>query len=255
MKIEDLMNRYYDTFSENDKYIAQCIVNNPKDCIILSIDEFGKKYHVSKSALSRFAKKLELPGYGELRSMLRLRGMEEKNLDFSFKETALLNYHKMIEYIRQTDYRGLFEKIYYAKRILVYASGYSQARVAKEFQRIFLPLHKQIYYMHGHDMVEAFGNLAQDGDLVMLISLTGEAGHMVELAKRLRLKGIATVSVTRMQMNELSTVCEEKLYIYALSLPKEYQVEYEITTPYFILIELLFIRYQQYLKDEHNFNN
>lgn len=252
MKIEDLMNQRYDSFSENDKYIARCVVKNQRDCITLSIDEFAGKYHVSKSALSRFAKKLELPGYGELRSMLRLGRMEERKLDFSFKETALLNYHKMIEYIRQTDYRTLFEKIYHAKRILIYASGYSQARVAKEFQRIFLPLHKQIYYMHGHDMAEAFGNLAEDGDLVMFISLTGEARHMVELAKVLRLKGVATVSVTRMQMNELSAVCEEKLYIYALSLPEEYQVEYEITTPYFILIELLFIRYQQYLRDEHS---
>lgn len=253
MKIEDLMNRYYDTFSENDKYIAQCIVKHSGECIAMSIDEFAAKYHVSKSALTRFAKKLELPGYGELRSMLRLERMEEEKLDFSFKETALLNYHKMIEYIRGIDYRQLFEKLYCAERILLYASGYSQARVAKEFQRIFLPLHKKIYYMHGHDMAEAFGELAKEGDLVILISLTGEAEHMVELAKGLRLKGIPMVSITRMQMNALSSVCEENLYVYALSLPEEYQVAYEITTPYFILIELLFIRYQQYLRDEHNF--
>lgn len=255
MKVEDLMNRHFDSFSENDRYIAQCVVRNQRDCIALSIDEFAGKYHVSKSALSRFAKKLDLPGYGELRSMLRLERMEERALDFSFKEAALLNYHKMIEYIRQTDYRPLFEKIYGAKRILVYASGYSQARVAKEFQRIFLPLHKQIYYMHGHDMAEVFGNLVREGDLVMLISLSGEAAHLIELAKMLRLKGIPTVSVTRMQMNELSSVCAENLYIHALSLPKEYQVSYEITTPYFILIELLFIQYQQYLRDEHNFTS
>lgn len=250
MKIEDLLNRYYDTFSENDKYIAGCVARHPKDCIRLSIDEFAENYHVSKSALTRFAQKLKLPGYSELRSVLRLENMQEGSLEFSFKEEALKNYHKMIEYIRQTDYSHFFEKIYSAKRILIYASGYSQARAAKEFQRIFLPLHKKIYYMHGHDMAGAFENLVREEDLVILISLTGEADHMVELAKHLRLKDISTVSVTRMQMNPLSSVCGENLYIQALSLPERYQVSYEITTPYFLLIELLFIRYQQFANDK-----
>lgn len=253
MKIEDLLNRYYDTFSENDKYIAGCVAKHTKDCIRLSIDEFAETYHVSKSALTRFAQKLKLPGYGELRSVIRLERMQEEGLEFSFKEEALQNYHKMIEYIRNTDYSSFFEKIYCSGRILIYASGYSQARVTKEFQRIFLPLNKKIYYMHGHDMAEAFENLVREEDLVILISLTGEAEHMVELAKRLRLKGIKTVSVTKMQMNPLSSVCGENLYIQALSLPERYGISYEITTPYFLLIELLFIRYQQFLKDEHNF--
>lgn len=35
-------------------YICECILNH-KDCIKLSIDEFADKYHISTSALSRFA--------------------------------------------------------------------------------------------------------------------------------------------------------------------------------------------------------
>lgn len=254
MKIENLVNKYYGTFSNNDKYIAHCVAEHPADCISLSIDEFAVKYHVSKSALTRFAQKLGLPGYGELRSGLRMKSMEQKTSDFSFRETAMQNYHKMIEYIRQTDYNLLFDKIYKARRILIYASGYSQARVAKEFQRIFLPLQKKIYYMHGHDTAEAFEKLVEQGDLVWFISLTGEADHVVELARKLQIREIQTVSVTRMQTNRLSYVCGENLYIYALSLPEDYGISYEITTPYFILTELLFIQYQQYLNDEHNFS-
>lgn len=255
MKLENLVNRYYDLFSENDKYIAQCVVKNQKDCIALSIEEFAVKYHVSKSSLTRFAQKLQMPGYSELRSVLRLGKMEEQRTDFAFKNEVIRNYHKMIEYVRQTDYRSLFHKMYKAERIMIYAGGSSQAGAAKEFQRIFLPLHKKIYYMNGYDMAQAFGSLVQKDDLVILMSLTGNEAHVVELANTLRVRGVHTVSVTRIQMNELASICEENLYIYALSLPRVYQVEYEITTPYFILIELLFIQYQLYLRNEHNFND
>ena len=50
-----------------------------------------------------------------------------------------------------------------------------------------------------------------------------------------------------MMNNTLAASCEENLYINSIALPKEYILDYEISTPYFILIELLFLKYQKYL--------
>lgn len=247
MNYEERMNEYYKDFSENDKYIASCILQNEKDCIRLTIHEFAQKYHVSSSALSRFAQKLHLTGYSELRSILRLSREEEKSEKLSLKEAVLANYHKMAEDVRKNDYSKLFNKIYHAERILIFASGYSQARAASEWKRIFLPLQKRIYYMHGHDMVKPFEKMAAKEDLVIIISFYGESSHVCSLAENLRLKGVSTVSVTRMKTNSLAALCEENLYIQSIAVPTPYGVPYEITTPYFILIELLFIKYQEYL--------
>lgn len=247
MKKEDLINRYYETFSENDKYIAECIIRNERDCISLTIDEFAQKYHVSKSALSRFAQKLKLSGYSELKSVLRLECMEKGAAETPFKEVILANYHKIAENIRKTDYSRLFEKIYRAERILIFASGYSQARAASEWKRIFLPLHKKIYYMHGHDMAKSFEDLVSQNDLVIIISFYGESSHVVSLAQNLRLRNISMVSVTQMKTNSLAQICEENLYIQSIDTAKQYGIRYEITTPYFIVIELLFMKYQQYI--------
>lgn len=251
MLIEELMNRYYHTFSENDRYIATAILKNRVDCITLSIEEFAARYHISKSALSRFAQKMKLPGYSELRSMLRMNELQPTDSASSFLEVVIHNYHAMIDDMKKRDMTTLLQKMYQAKRILIFASGYSQAKVASELKRIFLPTHKIIYDMHGHDMANAFMQMVREEDLVFLISLDGESKEVIDIAKHLMLMCIPSVSITRMKLNSLTKLCEENLYIHSLKIPKEYHVEYEITTPYFILIEMLFIQYQQFLRNEH----
>lgn len=251
MKVEELMNRHYPSFTENDKYIAACILQHKSDCMHLSIEAFGDKYHVSKSSLSRFSQKLELPGYSELRSMLRMDQHQTKTTTSSFIDVAIHNYHAMIEDMRKKDMTSLFQKIDQAKRILIFASGYAQAKVASEWKRIFLPTHKIIYDIHGYDMADSFAQMAQPDDLVVLISIDGTSQDVLHIAQQLRLKQIPCVSVTKMQMNDLSRLCEENLYIHSLKVPKQYGVNYEITTPYFILIEMLFLEYQKYKQNEH----
>lgn len=255
MKIEELMNRYYTSFSENDKYIAKCILAHKQDCVHLPIEAFAMRYHVSKSALSRFSQKLKLPGYSELRSFLRLGEMQKKDNTSSFLEVAIHNYHTMIEDLRKKDFTTLFEMFDQAKRILIFASGYAQARVASEFKRMFLPVNKIIYDMHGHDMSDAFLHMAKEDDLIVLISLTGENEDVVSIAKELRLRGVPMVSITRMKMNMLTQLCEENLYIHSIEVPASYHVQYEISTPYFILVEILFLEYQKHLECEHILNS
>lgn len=250
MNIEELMNRYYASFSENDKYIASCIIQHKQDCIQLSIDEFALRYHVTKSSLSRFAQKLALQGYSAMRSIIRLENSTPKPLT-SFLDTAIHNYHKMIENMRTKDFHTLFERFEKAERILIFASGYSQSKVASECKRMFMPVQKKIFTMHGHDMASAFTNMATNKDLIFLISLTGESEYILKMAKDLRLRQIPTVSLTRMDANSLSECCDENLYIHSIEVPEQYSISYEITTPYFILIEMLFLSYREYLHSEH----
>ena len=69
-----------------------------------------------------------------------------------------------------------------------------------------------------------------------------------DLARELRLRQVPTLSITRLGNNTLASVCDENLYIHSITLPARYGVEYEISTPYFILIEYLYLAYQEFLK-------
>lgn len=249
MNIQELMNKYYNNLNENDKLICKYIINNKDTCYKLSIDEFAKKCNVSNTTLFRFAKKISLPGFSELKARIRLEAESKSNEKTDFLGNVIDSYHKMVEDIKNRDCTNIFEKMYRAKRIIVYGSGYAQARVASEFKRIFLPTQKTIFNMHGYDMVEAVGNLVNEEDFVIIISLSGESKGVIKLAETLRLKGVSTLSITRMMNNTLAASCQENLYINSIALPKDYVIDYEISTPYFILVELLFLKYQKYLSD------
>lgn len=253
MKLEHLLNQSYDRMNESEREITRYILENRAVCARASIGETADACHVSRTVLVRYAKKLGLPGYRELKAMLGLEYREPAPDAGALLDEMAQNYHKMLEDFRSRDCNRLCERIRTAKRILVYGSGYAQARVASEFKRIFLPAGKTIFHIHGNDMVDALADMANADDLVFVISLSGESEAILHLAERLRLKGVYLVSITHMQSNRLASMCEENLYINSMSLAGKTGAAYEVSTPYFILIELLFLRYQLYRKDEQSF--
>lgn len=241
------MNKHYGNLNENDKIICKYIINNIDTCYKLSIEEFATNCNVSTTTLFRFAKKISLPGFSELKARLRLEAEDKSDNNIDLLSTVTDSYHKMIEEFNKRDCTTIFDKMNKAKRIIVFGSGYSQARVASEFKRIFLSTGKTIFSMHGYDMVNSVAALAKEDDFVVIISLSGESSGVITLAEKLRLNCVRTLSITRMVNNTLATLCDENIYINSVVLPKDYMVDYEISTPYFILIELLFLKYQKYL--------
>ncbi|EGT4599004.1 TPA: MurR/RpiR family transcriptional regulator [Clostridioides difficile] len=250
MKIEGLFNKYYNLFTANDKYICECILNHKEDCIKFSIDEFADKYHISTSALSRFAQKLQLPGYSELRVIIRLNETEVEYKNQS-KHQLMDCYNKVIDDIEKKDCSIMFERMKKANRIIVFGEGYSQERVAKEMKRIFLPTGKIIYDVYGYDMIQALNHFIKTDDMIFFISLNGDASTIIDFAKKMKMKGIYMVSITKMISNPLARLCDENLYIQSISISVDKQLDYDVTTPYFILIELLYIKYKMYLESEH----
>lgn len=246
MKTDELVNLYYSEMNENERYICQYLYENRKDFCRDTIDETAKKCGVSKSLLVRFAKHLGLSGFRELKAMLRIEEQENKVTEWNLLETMTESYHKMLDDFLKRDYSRIFESLYHAERVVVYGSGSSQARVASEMKRIFLP-EKKLIDLYGHDMCQAIEKNIHKEDMVFLISLSGEADYMINLAKRLRVKGAFLVSVTRMSNNPLSVCCDENLYIESVHAEVGEYGDYESTTPYFILIELLYLAYQNYL--------
>lgn len=253
MKLEYLLNQSYEKMNESEREITRYILQNRAACARASIGETADACHVSRTVLVRYAKKLGLPGYRELKAMLKLEHREAAQDAGALLDELTGNYHKMLEDFRNKDFRNLCERIRAADRILVYGSGYAQARVASEFKRIFLPAGKTVFHIHGNDMVDALTDMAGENDLVFIISLSGESEAVLSLAERLRLKGVYLVSITHMQSNRLASICGENLYINSMSLTGKTGVAYEVSTPYFILIELLFLQYQLYIKDEQSF--
>ncbi len=249
--LEALFDRCYPRMSENERYICQYIAAHYEACAAQPIAAFARQCGTSQALLVRFAQKLGLAGYGELKAMIHL-GMSEPGAPAGDLQARVVeSCHKMMDELVKTDLRRFFGLFAGARRVFVYGSGSSQVRAASEMKRIFLPL-REILHVGGHDMALALQQIAQPGDLVILISLSGESQPAVALAEKLRTRGVDTVSVTGMRSNTLASLCTESLYIHSVRLPLENGQEYGTSTPYFILIEYLYLGYQNYLAAQEN---
>lgn len=247
MKIDELLNYHYEQFSDNEKYVCHYLTNHYKECTKKTIEEFAASCNVSKTLLVRFAKKLGLSGYSELKARIKIELQEQEERVEGLLQTMTDSYHKMMDDLIKKDLSSFFLKLYTAQRVFVYGSGSSQSRVANEMKRIFLPV-REIIDLHGHDLFYALKRIVTPKDLVIIISLSGESEIVVELAKVLRINHVPSVSITGLRNNTLGSLCEENLYINSVQLPSKYHIEYEFTTPYFILIEYLYLSYQMFLQ-------
>lgn len=256
MNLDELINLHYDQLNENERYICQYFYKHRKAFATSSIDEIAKKCGVSKSLLVRFSKHLGLSGFREFKAFVKMDENQTSSESPNLMTTMTDSYHKMLDDFQKRDYTKIFDAIYHAKRVLAYGSGASQARVASEMKRIFLP-HKLFTNLHGYDMSQAIEKNVQQDDVVFLVSLSGESDYMIDLAKNLRMKGAFLISVTRMSSNRLALCCNDNLYIKSMHMNVGDYGDYESTTPYFILMELLYIAYQNYLaeRNEQSFKN
>lgn len=241
--IEALLNRHYHEFGENERYICHFLTAHYSECARETIGRFAHRCGVSQTMLVRFAKKLGLSGYGELKAYLKIGLQEPPSVSQNLMEALTDSYHKMMDDLMKKPLTSFFEAFQKADRIFIYGSGSSQARAASEMKRIFLPL-KETIHVHGHDMAEALQKTASSEDLVILISLSGESQAVTALARILRTRGVPSVSVTRMQNNTLASLCTENLYINSIQMQVKNGLDYEISTPYFILIEYLYLSCQ-----------
>ena len=246
MRMDELLNYYYDEMSDNEKYVCHYLAGHYEECSRKTVEEFAADCNVSKPLLIRFAKKLGLSGYSELKAQIRIERRESEPDAEGLLQAMTDGCHKMMEDLVKKNLTSLFEKIFLADRVFVYGSGSSQARAASEMKRIFLPA-KEMIHLHGHDLLCTLKKIAQPQDLVIIISLSGESEHVAELAKALKVSNVPAVSITRLRSNTLASLCQENLYIHSIRIPVKYDMEYETSTPYFILIEYLYLSYQNYL--------
>lgn len=246
MRLEERFNENYHKFTENEQYICRYLLEHKDRCAGASITELAGECHVSESMLVRFAKKNGLSGYGELKARIRLEDDTARKQEGELLDTVTESYHKMMDELMRRDMSRLFGKLYRAKRVFLYGSGSAQTRAASEMKRIFLPA-KEMFHINGHDMRGALSKIVTDKDMAVMISLSGESEPTVGLAQELRLRQVPMLSITRMGNNTLASICDENLYIHSITLPARYGIEYEISTPYFILIEYLYLSYHEYL--------
>lgn len=250
MKIDELINKYYDRLTQNDLHIWKYINSHKEECCNLSIHELAARCNVSKTTILRFAKKLSLQGYSELKVYLNWEKnyVNEENLDDVFVDNICDSWKSSINDIKEKDFTDINEMIYKSKRVFVYGTGTLQVGVAQELKRMFLYCGEIFYMVEGGNETEMILNNITSDDLFILVSLTGNSESAIKLAKQLLVKNIPFISITKLKNNELARMSTKSIYIATSVVEFGNGIYHEASNLFFLLSEVLFLRYASYKK-------
>lgn len=248
MHLEEKINIIYSNLNENDMLIWKYIQTNKKECCEIAIEDLAKKCCISRTTISRFTQKLGFSGFREFKLHLKMEWEQEQIKTEILLNDVCDNYKKCIQFMNETDLQDICRHIYYAKRLFAFGTGETQHAVAQMLKRMFMNAKRFFVTLYGKtELTMAIEDL-DDKDVVIIISLSGETELAVQAAKKLKSKGVYTVSITRLSDNTLARLCSKNLYIQTNVLMAKAGVTFETTSSYFNVAELLCVHYLMYLK-------
>lgn len=214
MKLEALVSRHYDELNPNDLIIWRYITQNKEQCLNMTIEALAQLCNVSRSTVMRFAQKIGLSGYSELKACLRFE-LEEDEVPVSRNLVSLIcdSNIKAIHHFQSQNYDDICQILYNAKRIFMYGTGSLQKSVCREFQRMMLSL-----------------NI-----LVNDIPAEGEVRKVV-----------TTISLTRYGNNTLARMSTKNLFVNIEEVTVLEETNFESMTLMFIILEILFAKLVEY---------
>lgn len=254
MNIDKLVNRHYDKLNQNDLHIWKYINSNKKECCDLSIQELASRCSVSKTTILRFAKKLSLKGYSELKVYLNWEkdGKKDGEIEDLYIDKICDSWKSAIDDIKERDFTDINEMIYNSKRVFIYGTGRLQVSVAQELKRMFLYCGEVFCIIEGENEVEMLLKNLNKDDLLVLISLEGDSEKVTKLAKDLLVKDIPFISITKLKNNAIARMSTKSIYIATSKIDFGDGVFHEVSNLFFILAEVLFLRYASYKKRMDN---
>lgn len=253
MRLDDLVRQHYEQLNENDLYIWQYIHHHKRECAKLSIQELAEACNVSHTSIIRFAKKLGMDGYSELKVMIKWSLDHSNQFDYHVVHASANEMKDTVDAIFGKDLDAILTMIDQAKRIFIYATGEAQYHVGQELKRIFAYSKRIMHLIEGETELDTVLNRSTDQDVFFIISLSGDNETAVTLAKVLKRLHVASIGIAMDNGNLISKHCDQFIGIKTTFFDTGYYgMRFTCMSQFFNAMELLFMRYLEYcsLKEE-----
>jgi len=251
MKLEELINKNYSQFHENDFHILKYILNNRSTCYKLNINDLAKKCNVSRSSVLRLAQKLNFSGYSEFRVFLKWEN-EGEEVNRSYIGTLSNDLEATLKHLQDKNFDEICQLLERSERIFVYGTGSAQLNAAHELQRAFIVQHRYLTIIHDETKFEVILSDLKPSDSVIIISLSGDTPTLIPKTQKLVAKGVPFISITNMKNNTLAQMTPYNLYATTTSVPTSSGIDYTSLASFFIVGEVLASQYLEYKEQKRN---
>ncbi|SET06918.1 transcriptional regulator, RpiR family [Oceanobacillus limi] len=216
----------------SEKKIASYIIENPEEAVTLTALELGKRSSTSGAAVIRLCKSLDLKGFQDLK--FRIAGDLQKTNDQGFRDVepneplpsiiekmtnnSIQTIRETVELLSTDELKKAVDLLRNANKIHFIGVGASGI-IAHDAQQKFLRINKMAYAFSDIHMAATLVANAEQGDVVVGISFSGETqevANVLELAKR---NNIKTISLTRYGSSNVTEQADIRLYTSATKEP------------------------------------
>ncbi len=245
MKLDALINEYYDKLNENDRYIWKMINTNKQSCAKMTVNELADFCNVSRTTILRFARKIGLEGFSELKLFLKWETQGPTKAQENVTEIISEGYIHAINELQKKDFSAICQLMHQSKRLFIFGSGDIQNQAAKHLKQNFLSCGDCVYDLDTNQIHDEFFKIVTAEDVVILLSLDGESTHVVNAAKQLTFLGVKVISISKLKNSTLARISTENIYFTTsiVNLANLSGKTYESTAMLFVIVELLFVKY------------
>lgn len=247
--IHEVVKENYPMLNPTERQIWNYISQNKEKCLLLSIYELAKICHVSHTTIMRFTQKLGFHGYGEFKTVLKWSLQQNIRLPDHTISYLRQDYQLLSEAMMSKDLHNLFEHMDHAKELYAYGIGTVQKHACMELKRTFLYANKLIHAIEGDAECNSLLQTIQAGDVIFIYPSEEDADLLKQFAQRLQEKAAYVVYVCRLGSEVLFQDGQEIIGFHQRKISIDARV-YESSAPYFIIAELLLVRYLQYHQDQ-----
>lgn len=214
----------YSAFGRGEKKIADWLLEHPSELISLSISEVASVCGCGDATVIRFAKRLGLSGYQELKiNIARELGSNiTGNLSFSKDDTVTDIYNKHIadikitlddtrQYLDAHDLKCAAEALAKARSISIIGLGNSAPiaqDAAHKFLRAGLPASA---YSDNHMQMIVASHL-EPGDVVLAVSHSGSSLDIISAMETAKSRGATTICITNHGKSPILKHCDHALF-------------------------------------------
>ncbi|MGM9530204.1 MurR/RpiR family transcriptional regulator, partial [Intestinibacter sp.] len=220
---------------------------NKKKCEKMSIQELSDSCNVSHTTILRFAQKLGLNGYSELKFYLKLENSEEINKEKMEINNLIDDINKTMNILMEVDYSKLFDLLDNCNKIYAYGSGEAQKNAVKDLKRNLLMTGRLVNVIEGREEINIIPKYMTKNDVVFLYSLFGENERVNNFAKTLRKIGVKIISISQVGNHTLSKLSDVNIQFYTraiINLKEDLPIC--PVSQFFIVNEFLLLKYLEY---------
>lgn len=248
MILMNLVRENYANLNNNDLRIYSYIIQNKSEANELNINQMADELGLSTSSIMTFTKKLGLDGYSELKYLIKW-SEEAKNSSFDNNEIEYTKNDINLTMTMMTSLNldGLFKKLNEARDIFVIGNGYTQLNVAEELKRNFFNVGKILNILDQDPDYERYKSLIKDGDVLFVISFSGENEKLIDFIKSLK-KDVTIASITKLSNNTISHLSDYNIsFVTHEVFDFNQRMKISPISQFYVVIDFIILKYLSFL--------